>query len=201
MIQFVECALKTNSVKFEDSKSGSIIECSFERYKDSAVSENVSLATLSREYNRYSNAFPFNTLTSKDTKDSCFEGITQMSTTSAFPRITKHPRIVAFSIDSRSSTGTDDFLSLVVSSRLWWQLRINISSDQSLWSNERLMWMGLVILEAETTWRDFYIASFLKFSEARQSVHAFSLPALCDWTTEGDPLTITELFPFRRFLS
>lgn len=54
MIQFVECALKTNSIEIEDSKSGSVIECSFERSLhrfSSFLKTFLSQQSLSLEYN------------------------------------------------------------------------------------------------------------------------------------------------------
>lgn len=78
MTQF-DCALKN---KFHRIRRPEIrLDCNFERHKDSAVSKNVSFAiTIARIQSPYANAFSFNTLTSKDTKDACIEGVTQMST-------------------------------------------------------------------------------------------------------------------------
>lgn len=102
--------------------------------------------------------------------------------------------------DSRSLIGTDDVLPLVVSPRARRQFsRIDISGDSgSASSFERLMWVGLVVRGRSNTEHDsfFKLHRFWNLQEPLSPSHTFPV-----WTTEADPLTITELSLFRRFPS
>jgi hypothetical protein len=78
-------------------------------------------------------------------------------------------------------------------------LRGSISTDQRLRPSERMMWVGLVVRGRSKRGRflDRTVSEVFEGPPVRPTRFRFRRCAIK--ATEADPLTITELFPFRRF--
>jgi len=138
---------------------------------------------------------------SKDTKDASFKSITRVSIINALLWVTKYRLVSSWSswlliIDRhwRHSSSRCFTARVTTISEDRYQ-RISVFVRMKSWCG----WGSL--FEAGATERDFLFKSHCFWSLQRPLCSSHTLPALRDWTTEADPLTITELSPFRRFPS